>query len=128
MTSEPAIEVRDLRKAYRRVQALAGIDLTVAAGEVLGLLGPNGAGKTTAVRILATLLAPDSGTARVAGYDVVRHGREVRARIGLTGQYAAVDGFATGRENLTQAAELHHLGRRAARRRADELLDQFDLG
>ncbi|MEN3304417.1 MAG: oleandomycin transport system ATP-binding protein [Micromonosporaceae bacterium] len=124
----PAIEVRGLRKAFRRVTALAGIDLTVPAGEVLGLLGPNGAGKTTAVRILATLLAPDAGTARVAGFDVRRQSQEVRARIGLTGQYAAVDGFATGRENLVQAAQLHHLGRRTAGRRADELLERFDLG
>jgi ABC-2 type transport system ATP-binding protein len=124
----PAIEVRGLRKAFRRVAALVGIDLTVPAGEVLGLLGPNGAGKTTAVRILATLLASDAGTARVAGFDVRRHGQEVRARIGLTGQYAAVDGFATGRENLVQAAQLHHLGRDTAGRRADELLERFDLG
>jgi daunorubicin resistance ABC transporter ATP-binding subunit len=122
-----AIEVRGLRKSYGRVQALAGIDLAVPTGTVLGLLGPNGAGKTTAVRILATLLAPDAGMARVAGHDVVRQGAQVRQRIGLTGQYAAVDGFATGRENLVQAAQLHHLGRVRARRRADELLERFGL-
>ncbi|HET6215239.1 MAG TPA: ATP-binding cassette domain-containing protein [Micromonosporaceae bacterium] len=122
-----AIEVRGLRKAYRRVQALSGIDLDVPVGSVLGLLGPNGAGKTTAVRILATLLRPDAGTARVAGYDVVRQGARVRERIGLTGQYAAVDGFATGRENLVQAALLHHIGRRSAARRAGDLLEMFGL-
>jgi ABC-2 type transport system ATP-binding protein len=126
-TAAAAIEARGLTKSYRRVPALAGVDLTVPAGTVFGLLGPNGAGKTTAVRILATLLAPDAGTARVAGYDVARDGAQVRARIGLAGQYAAVDAFATGRENLVQAARLHHLGRGPSRRRADELLDRFDL-
>jgi daunorubicin resistance ABC transporter ATP-binding subunit len=122
-----AIEVRGLRKAYGRVQALSGVDLEVPRGSVLGLLGPNGAGKTTAVRILATLLAPDAGTAQVAGYDVVRQGARVRERIGLTGQFAAADGFATGRENLVQAARLHHLGRARGTRRADELLEMFAL-
>jgi daunorubicin resistance ABC transporter ATP-binding subunit len=127
VTEAAAVEVRGLRKAYGQVQALAGIDLDVPAGTSLGLLGPNGAGKTTAVRILATLLRPDGGTARVAGYDVVRDGAQVRERIGLTGQYAAVDGFATGRENLVQAGVLHHIGRRDAARRADELLAMFGL-
>src|SRR5690349_16966146 len=125
--SEIAIEVRGLRKAYGQVLALAGIDLDVPAGTALGLLGPNGAGKTTAVRILATLLRPDAGTARVTGFDVVRQAARVREQIGLTGQYAAVDGFATGRENLIQAGMLHHVGRRRARTRAAELLELFDL-
>jgi len=122
-----AISVRGLTKNYGRIKALRGIDLEVPTGTVFGLLGPNGAGKTTAVRILATLLAPDAGSAEVAGYDVVRQGGRVRERIGLTGQYAAVDGFATGRENLVQAGLLHHLGRDRARRRADELLEMFAL-
>ena len=97
------------------------------AGSVLGLLGPNGAGKTTAVRILTTLLDADAGTARVAGFDVIREPDRVRARIGLAGQYAAVDENLTGSENLEMVARLYHLGRRAARQRAAELLDEFDL-
>ena len=125
--TDAAIEVRGLRKAYGRVQALAGIDLSVPPGTAFGLLGPNGAGKTTAVRILATLLRPDAGTATVAGFDVVRQSGRVREQIGLTGQYAAVDGFATGRENLVQAGLLHHIGRRLARRRAADLLEMFGL-
>jgi ABC-2 type transport system ATP-binding protein len=125
--SELAIEVTGLRKAYRRVRALAGVDLAVRAGTVLGLLGPNGAGKTTVVRILATLLGPDGGTARVDGYDVVRQAPQVRLRIGLTGQYAALDRFATGRENLEQAGRLHRLGRATSAQRAAELLEQLDL-
>jgi daunorubicin resistance ABC transporter ATP-binding subunit len=123
----PAVDARGLCKRYGKVTALAGIDLTVAAGTILGLLGPNGAGKTTAIRILATLLAPDAGSATVAGYDIVRQGSQVRARIGLTGQYAAVDGFATGRENLTQAARLHGVRARAAARRAQDLVERFGL-
>ncbi|MGH3679366.1 MAG: ATP-binding cassette domain-containing protein [Natronosporangium sp.] len=127
MSGQPAIEVAGLRKAYRKVQALDGVDLAVPAGTVLGLLGPNGAGKTTVVRILATLLAPDGGTARVDGYDVVGQASQVRLRIGLTGQYAAVDRFATGRENLEQAGRLHRLGRARSARRASELLELLDL-
>src|SRR5690349_21933760 len=96
----PAIEAHGLVKAYGEVKALDGVDLTVATGTVLGLLGPNGAGKTTAVRILTTLLAPDGGDATVAGLDVVRNAAAVRERIGLAGQYAAVDENLTGRENL----------------------------
>jgi ABC-2 type transport system ATP-binding protein len=101
--------------------------LHAPAGSVLGLLGPNGAGKTTAVRILTTLLKPDQGTARVAGFDVAREPAQVRARIGLAGQYAAVDENLSGSENLEMVGRLYHLGRRASRQRASELLDDFDL-
>jgi ABC-2 type transport system ATP-binding protein len=109
------------------VQALRGVDLQVPAGTVLGLLGPNGAGKTTAVRILTTLLPPDGGSARVAGFDVVRDAPALRAQIGLAGQYAAVDENLTGRENLVLVGRLYHLGRKASRDRADELLARFEL-
>ncbi len=122
-----AIQAEGLRKRYERTEALGGVDLAVPEGTVLGLLGPNGAGKTTTVRMLATLLEPDGGRAEVAGFDVVRQPREVRRRIGLAGQYAAVDEHLTGRENLTLIGTLLHLGRRAARTRADELLHRFDL-
>ena len=122
-----AIETQELRKSYGNVVALGGIDLSVDAGIVFGLLGPNGAGKTTAVRILTTLLAPDGGSARVAGLDVVRDGARVRERIGLAGQYAAVDENLTGRENLWMFGRLYRLSSRDARRRADELLGRFGL-
>jgi ABC-2 type transport system ATP-binding protein len=124
------IETEDLRKRYRGTPegtGLAGVDLSVGAGSVCGLLGPNGAGKTTMVRILTTLLAPDSGRARVAAYDVRRQPAEVRRRIGLVGQYAAVDEILTGRQNLELFGRLHHLGAAGARRRAGELLDRFGL-
>ncbi|MFI6809927.1 ATP-binding cassette domain-containing protein [Streptomyces luteogriseus] len=124
---ETAIRAEGLGKRFKDHEALSGVDLDVAEGTVLGLLGPNGAGKTTTVRILSTLLAPDSGHAEVAGFDVVRRPSEVRRRIGLAGQYAAVDGLLTGRENLTLIGVLLHLGRRGARRRAEQLLDQFNL-
>ncbi|MEV6808866.1 ATP-binding cassette domain-containing protein [Streptomyces sp. NPDC051132] len=124
---ETAIRAEGLRKGFKNHQALNGVDLSVARGTVLGLLGPNGAGKTTTVRVLSTLLAPDGGHAEVAGFDVVRQAAEVRRRIGLAGQYAAVDGLLTGRENLTLIGTLLHLGGRAARRRAEQLLDDFDL-
>src|SRR5262245_50478169 len=127
MSTTAAIEAQGLRKRYGDVDALRGVDLVVEAGSVFGLLGPNGAGKTTAVRILTTLLPPDGGTARVAGHDVVREGRRLRARIGLAGQYAAVDENLTGFENLEMVGRLYHLGRRYSRERARELLETFDL-
>jgi ABC-2 type transport system ATP-binding protein len=116
-----------LRKRYGATEALAGFDVEVAEGTVCGLLGPNGAGKTTAVRILATLLRADGGTARVAGYDVRTDAAAVRHRIGLLGQQASLDEVLSGRENLLMWARLYHLDRRTARRRADELLEQFGL-
>ena len=122
-----AVRARGLVKHYGEVKALDGVDLTVPRGSVLCLLGPNGAGKTTAVRILATLLRPDSGTAQVAGIDVLKDPREVRRHIGLSGQYAAVDEYLTGFENLDMIGRLYHLGRKASRARARELLIQFRL-
>ncbi|MER7457738.1 ATP-binding cassette domain-containing protein [Micromonospora sp. NPDC126480] len=122
-----AIEAEGLRKRYGGTHALDGLDLTVAAGGVCGLLGPNGAGKTTAVRVLATLLRPDAGRAVVAGVDVLRHPREVRGRIGLVGQHAALDEVLTGRQNLVLFGRLHHLSPARARARAAQLLDRFDL-
>jgi ABC-2 type transport system ATP-binding protein len=116
-----------LVKTYGEVRALDGLDLDVAEGTVLGVLGPNGAGKTTAVRILTTLLRPDAGRATVAGFDVVRDAAALREVIGLSGQYAAVDEYLTGRENLEMIGRLYHLGRKVARDRADELLERFDL-
>jgi ABC-2 type transport system ATP-binding protein len=127
MSQSFAIEASGLRKSYGDVQALCGVDLSVPSRTVYGLLGPNGAGKTTAVRILTTLLPLDQGQGRVAGYDVVRDGPRVRERIGLAGQYAAVDENLTGFENLEMVGRLYHLGRRYSRERADELLGAFDL-
>ncbi|HEX5849782.1 MAG TPA: ATP-binding cassette domain-containing protein [Rubrobacter sp.] len=123
----PAIWAEGLQKSFGKTKALDGLDLSVEEGTVLGLLGPNGAGKTTAVRILTTLLTPDAGRAEVAGLDVVRQADELRARIGLTGQYAAVDEYLTGRENLEMVGRLYHLPKKQARGRADELLERFDL-
>jgi ABC-2 type transport system ATP-binding protein len=122
-----AIEIEDLHKAFGPVRALDGIDLEVERGTVLGLLGPNGAGKTTMVRVLATLLAPDRGRARVAGFDVVRDAAKLRSELGLAGQSVAVDEHLTGRENLVLVGRLHHLGRAEANRRAAELLERFEL-
>jgi ABC-2 type transport system ATP-binding protein len=116
-----------LVKRYGGVRALDGLDLAVPEGTVLALLGPNGAGKTTAVRILATLLEPDEGTAEVAGIDVRKNPAAVRARIGLSGQYAAVDEYLTGYENLEMVGRLYGLGRRNARDRSRELLERFGL-
>jgi len=123
----PAIETERLTKSFGSTQALSGLNLTVQQGGILALLGPNGAGKTTAVRVLTTLLRPDSGEARVLGFDVVRQAAEVRHHIGLTGQYAALDDYLTGRANLIMIGQLGRLSRSQARRRAGELLDRFDL-
>ena len=125
MTS--AITATGLRKAYGEKTVLDGIDLDVAAGTVFALLGPNGAGKTTTVHILSTLITPDAGTVTVAGHDLSRDPDGVRGAIGLTGQFAAVDGLLTGEENLRLMADLRHLGREAGRRRVAELLERFDL-
>ncbi|GLZ32187.1 daunorubicin resistance protein DrrA family ABC transporter ATP-binding protein [Lentzea sp. NBRC 105346] len=122
-----AIQAEGLRKRYGDTEAVAGVDLAVPTGTITGVLGPNGAGKTTTVRMLATLLRPDGGRAEICGFDVVRQAREVRHRIGLTGQYAAVDQKLTGRENLQLIGVLQRLGRRNAKQRAAELLERFDL-
>jgi daunorubicin resistance ABC transporter ATP-binding subunit len=127
MTETPAIEAEGLVKNYGETQALAGFDLAVPRGTVYGLLGPNGAGKTTAVRVLATLLRPNGGRARVLGHDVVTEGPAVRRAIGLTGQYAALDEYLTGRANLIMIGQLSRLTAAGARQRADELLERFSL-
>ena len=124
---EPAIAVSGLSKSFGDVRALDGVDFEVAPGTVLGLLGPNGAGKTTAVRVLATLLRPDAGTARVAGLDVVRDATLLRSRIGLAGQYAAIDENLTGLENLVMVGRLYGMSRAQAKVRGRELLTDFDL-
>lgn len=124
---EQAIEARGLVKRYKGVTALDGVDLMVPAGTVLGLLGPNGAGKTTIVRVLSTLLRPDDGSARVMGVDVLARPAEVRRHIGLSGQYAAVDEYLSGYENLEMIGRLYHLGARRSRARARELLASFNL-
>ena len=126
-TSQFAVLAEGLQKRYGETLALAGFDLAVPAGMIYGLLGPNGAGKTTAVRILSTLIRLDGGHAEVAGYDVAREARMVRRHIGLTSQHSAVDEILTGRQNLTMFGRLFHLDGKKAARRADELLDQFDL-
>ncbi|GLY87213.1 ATP-binding cassette domain-containing protein [Actinoallomurus iriomotensis] len=126
-SSESAIWAEGLRKRFGRTEALRGVDLEVPKGGVFGLLGPNGAGKTTTVRILSTLTLPDAGQARVAGYDVVSDADQVRYRIGLAGQHASMDEKLSGRDNLRLFGRLYHLSPKAARRRADELLERFDL-
>jgi ABC-2 type transport system ATP-binding protein len=122
-----AIEAEGIEKSFGDVRALDGVDLAARPGTVLALLGPNGAGKTTMVRVLATLLAPDAGRARVAGFDVVSEAAALRARIGLAGQYAAVDENLTGVENLEMVGRLYRMGKAEARARALELLEQFGL-
>jgi len=122
-----AVVAQGLQKRYGKTWALRGVDLSVARGSICGLLGPNGAGKTTTVRILTTLLRPDSGSARVAGYDVVRDAEQVRHCIGVAGQQASVDELLTGRANLEMVGRLYHLPARVARHRADELLTRFAL-
>jgi len=122
-----AVEATGLVKSFGTTRAVDGIDLAVRPGTVFGLLGPNGAGKTTIVRMLATLLRPDAGTASVLGHDLVREAAAVRSRVSLTGQFASVDEEVTGRENLVILARLYGLSRTAAKQRADELLDAFDL-
>jgi ABC-2 type transport system ATP-binding protein len=125
--SRPAITVTGLRKSYGKAAVLRGIDLAVTEGTIFALLGPNGAGKTTAVRILSTLIPADGGQACVAGHDVAADPDGVRAAIGVTGQFSAVDNLLTGEENLRLMADLHHLGRSAGRGRVAGLLDQFGL-
>jgi ABC-2 type transport system ATP-binding protein len=127
MGQTPAIEAEGLIKNYGTTKALAGFDLAVPAGTVYGLLGPNGAGKTTAVRVFATLLRPDGGRAQVLGHDVATEADQVRRQIGLTGQYAALDEYLTGRANLVMIGQLSRLTAAAARRRADEMLERFSL-
>src|ERR1700727_4035261 len=127
MATDLMIEAEDLTKRYGETQALAGVNFSVPAGTILGLLGPNGAGKTTAVRILPTLALPDAGRGTVAGIDVVAHPGEVRRHIGVAAQDATLDGLLTGRQNLTLVGELCDMGRGAAKARAAELLEQFEL-
>ena len=124
-----SIVAQDLIKTYNKgsIRALDGLSLDVEEGTVLGVLGPNGAGKTTTVRILATLLTPDSGSANVAGIDVIKHPDKVREIIGLSGQYAAVDETLTGWDNLIMFGRLYHLGKAASIKRAEELLERFSL-
>jgi ABC-2 type transport system ATP-binding protein len=126
-TTTPAVEVTGLRRSYGDTTVLDGVDLVVARGTVHALLGPNGAGKTTLVNVLATLLAPDAGTVRVDGHDLATHPGRVRAAIGLTGQFAAVDDLLTGEENLRLMGRLHHLPREEVRARTAELLSRFGL-
>ncbi len=123
----PAIEAAGLVRDFGKTRALAGLNLVVPQGTVYGLLGPNGAGKTTAVRVFATLLRPNRGRAQVLGHDVVTEAAQVRRKIGLTGQYAALDEYLTGRANLVMIGQLSRLTASAARRRADEMLERFTL-
>ncbi|MEU0109007.1 ATP-binding cassette domain-containing protein, partial [Streptomyces sp. NPDC006251] len=125
--SPAAVSAVGLRKSYGDQTVLDGIDLHIPTGSVFALLGPNGAGKTTAVKILSTLITPDAGQARVAGHDLATEAQAVRAAIGVTGQFSAVDGLITGEENMLLMADLHHLPKRRGRQVAAELLERFDL-
>src|SRR5439155_9911648 len=127
MTDETAIVVESLTKKFGDVEALAGVDFQVESGTVFGLLGPTGAGKTTAIRILTTILRPDGGRAEVLGFDVVRDAQKVRLRIGMAGQFAAVDALLTGRENLRLVGKVAQMPRDLIMPGADELLDRFEL-
>lgn len=127
MAQKSAIAVKNLQKSYGKVKVLSGINFTVEHGTILALLGPNGAGKTTTIRILSTLVEPDGGTATVSGHDVVKEPDHVRANIGLTGQYAAVDEYLSARENLEMMGRLYRLSIEDCRKRAQELLEQFEL-
>lgn len=124
---ETAIEIKGLRKSFKHLTVLDGIDLVVKKGTVTALLGPNGAGKTTTIRILSTLLLPDNGQVRINGFDVIKDASKVRSMIGLTGQYASLDEYLTGRENLLMIGRLYHLVNRDIKRRTQELLELFDL-
>ena len=126
-SSEPVVFAQGLEKSFGETRALRGLDLSLNQGQILAVLGPNGAGKTTAVRILTTLAKPDAGIARVAGFDVVQQPQQVRLRIGVTGQYAAVDELLTGRENLEMIGRLARLPQDLAKARATELLERLDL-
>src|SRR5664280_1780419 len=126
-STTPAIAARGVRKSFGEHRVLDDVDLTVTEGTIFSLLGPNGAGKTTMVRVLSTLIAADAGDIQVAGHDVVTEPDGVRAVIGVTGQFSAVDNLLTGAENLRLMADLRHLGRRAGPRRVTELLERFDL-
>ncbi len=127
MAIKNTVEVKGLRKSFGKLDVLKDISFNVKRGEILALLGPNGAGKTTTIRMLSTLLLPDSGKLRVAGYDPVTQGARVRASIGLTGQFAAVDEYLTGRENIEMIGRLYHLDRQYVKKHAAELLSRFDL-
>lgn len=127
METQHTIIIENLAKSFKGVKVLEGVNLRVEKGTMLALLGPNGAGKTTTVRILSTLLKPDGGNVRVFGYDVVKQAHQVRSVIGLTGQYAAVDELLTGAENLEMMGRLYHLRGSQAKKRAEELLERFDL-
>ncbi len=127
MTNDKAIVVEGVTKSYKDLKVLDGVSFSIERGTMLALLGPNGAGKTTTIRILSTLLEPDGGKASINGFDVVKDDHKVRQSIGLTGQYAAVDEFLNGFENLEMMGRLYHLSKADAKRRAEELLEQFDL-